>query len=935
MRARSIARFAPAFAVVAAIALLPGAATTGASFTAQASTEQNAASVATLTALTGVTAERSPSGIATISWDEPLRPDVATGYQVERLVDGVATVIDAGDGFVDASTTVPPIAVTAEPVGNVDVGMWTSCAVAGGSAYCWGDLITTRPLTPVRIGGLLASLTVTQLSVGDNHACAVADGAAYCWGTGTSGQLGGGTMVTSVAPVKVGGALASKVVTKVSAGSSRSCALADARVYCWGSGNRGALGNGGRANSTTPVAVGGPLANADVEDISIEGGTGCAIAAARAYCWGSNTLGNVGDGSTSLGVSTPVAVDTSGVLAGREVTGIVAGNRHVCAVADARAFCWGDNGSGQLGDGTLTSSPLPVAVDTTGALAGVDVTSLALSSGHTCALSSAAAYCWGKNGYRQLGDGTRDARSSPVEFTIVSEPITAIAAGDLHQCVLVEAAVSCWGDGSRGQLGNGLDDDRDDPTAIDTKALGLAVCDTGWRPLSDPLRCGAPSRADHPGLVDDLRMPGILRASTQLSVGSFHSCVVADGKVVCWGENFGGQLGDGTTQNRSTPITVGGLLADRTVSKVSAGQGHSCAITGWNLVCWGNGNAGQLGGGSATSSLVPIGVQGPLIGRQATDVAVGISHSCAVAGEDVYCWGSRVGGALGDGQTTGSATSAVGVHGLLDGLVATRVTATNQLGCAVAHPPGDPQNTGVYCWGVGAHGQLGNGSTASSTVPVAVDITGVLAGRTVTAIASTSWSSAIVTVCVIADGDPFCWGWGDYGELGSGSTSSSAVPVAVALGSTIPAGATTELALGGRNGCVLADGVPYCWGVDYGATPVALDLAPLAADTVVTDIALGSTHGCLIADARPYCWGGQNQRTVLGNGTSIASDTVVAVDVTGALDTGACLPGWVRTAPVVCVPAPDAEVGYRVGYRKAGWSAPVVEISVTAAEEGP
>src|SRR5690606_2992606 len=138
---------------------------------------------------------------------------------------------------------------------------------------------------------------------------------------------------------------------------------------------------------------------------------------------------------------------------------------------------------------------------------------------------------------------------------------------------------------------------------------------------------------------------------------------------------------------------------------------------------------------------------------------------------------SRYDGVLGDGQTTGSVTSPQLVGGALTGLTVTRVLAVTGLSCAIAHPPGAPLATTVYCWGTGASGQLGNGTTTASLVPTPVTMTGALAGRTVTEIAAASYDFGVVTVCVIADADPFCWGGGGHGQLGNGATGDSSVPV--------------------------------------------------------------------------------------------------------------------------------------------------------------
>jgi alpha-tubulin suppressor-like RCC1 family protein len=929
--------------LVVVVGMSPAVGLTGASFTAQSTAATDVAETAALGPLTGLTAERDAAGVATVTWDAPVRPDVATTYTVERTLDGETTVVD-----LDGDTTgMPPLSVTATPVSSISVSNWASCAIAEGAVYCWGSElfgeydVPSPPVvepSPVRIGGLLEQLTVTEVSVGGHHACAVAEGSAYCWGAGGSGELGDGAMAGSSTPVKVGGVLAGKTVTSVSAGGDHSCAVADARAYCWGSGWLGGLGNGSTANQASPVAVGGLLAAADVTAISADSAS-CAIADGQAYCWGSNSGGMLGDGGTADS-STPVAVSTAGVLAGRTVTAIEASDRHVCALADARAFCWGDNANGQLGDGTGTTSRVPVAVDTSGVLAGVEVTGLSVGYRGACVVADGAGYCWGENGFRQLGDGTTTDRRSPVPLSSVSGVVTAVAPGQTHSCALVAGAVLCWGSGGDGKLGNGSTASATVPTAIDAGgALAMAVCEPGWRPLRDPLRCSPPLGGAGAVILDDLRVPGSLRQATQLSIGDSHSCAVASGLAVCWGANDSGQLGDGTTVTRSTPVAVTGALLGHTVTVVRASQSHSCALAEGTVYCWGYGGSGRLGNGATQSSATPVVVGGSLTGKTVTDLAVGAAQSCAVADGVAYCWGSREGGALGDGSTSGESPDPVAVGGLLTGQIVTRVATTRQLGCAIAHPSAAPLSTSVYCWGSGAQGRLGNGSTASSAVPVAVTMTGVLAGRTVTDIdADDGFNVNEATVCVIADADPFCWGTGTSGQLGNGSTTFSSVPVAVQTGPAISPGTTTAISTGYRTSCAVADGMPFCWGAEAGggsSVPVAIDTAGVLTGMVASDIDFGPEHGCLIADDALYCWGGLTGRPLLGNGTDDTSAVLVPVDTSGVLGAGGCSTGWVASDLTRCTPGPGITVSYRVRYEKAGWSAPAALTSAVWVEETP
>ena len=149
--------------------------------------------------------------------------------------------------------------------------IYITCAVAAGDVYCWGNAGLEFPLrrTPTRVGGVFDHLTVSKVSLGHFFACAIAEGEVYCWGRGAQGQLGHGVFTDSVLPVKVGGALAGKTVTEIAAGRDYACAIADARASCWGAGDGGKLGDGSIRNRASPVAVGGLLADVDVSHIPI------------------------------------------------------------------------------------------------------------------------------------------------------------------------------------------------------------------------------------------------------------------------------------------------------------------------------------------------------------------------------------------------------------------------------------------------------------------------------------------------------------------------------------------------------------------------------------------------------------------------------------------------------------------------------------------
>jgi alpha-tubulin suppressor-like RCC1 family protein len=313
-----------------------------------------------------------------------------------------------------------------------------------------------------------------------------------------------------------------------------------------------------------PVPVGGGLTF-----VTVAGGAAhtCALAVdGAAFCWGNNAYGQLGDGSTT-NRNVPVAV-----AGGLRFASIDAGASQTCALTSGgTVYCWGRNDRGQLGNGTTSRSTVPVAV--AGSLTFQLIAAGGFMVGHTCALTNQQAYCWGDNERGQLGNGTKDINPhplpAPVSGGLLFERLT--AGLGRHSCGLTAAgAAHCWGENTYGALGNRARRD----SAIPVKVAGKHTFE-------------------------------------QLVAGGFigHTCAAtAAGAAYCWGENEKGQIGDGTTADRSVPKAVAGGL---TFLTIDAGFRHTCgrASTG-TVYCWGSSGAGQLGNGTNSMSTVPAKVSG-------------------------------------------------------------------------------------------------------------------------------------------------------------------------------------------------------------------------------------------------------------------------------------------------------------------------------------
>jgi len=238
-------RFRGALAALAigalALTCLPTETTTAA-FTASADAPGGAVTTATATLppLSGVQALHDSAGGVILSWDENAFSGDPDRYVIERTVNGVTTLVDGGDGMVREHSAAPPLTTSRAVITQLSAQIYNTCGLAAGDVYCWGNALDEfQPRRiPTRVGGVLADLTVSKVSLGHFFACAIAEGEAYCWGRGMQGQLGHGVFSGSVLPVKVGGALAGKTVTDIAAGREYACAIADARAYCWGGRSR-------------------------------------------------------------------------------------------------------------------------------------------------------------------------------------------------------------------------------------------------------------------------------------------------------------------------------------------------------------------------------------------------------------------------------------------------------------------------------------------------------------------------------------------------------------------------------------------------------------------------------------------------------------------------------------------------------------------------
>ncbi|HJX65645.1 MAG TPA: RCC1 repeat-containing protein, partial [Polyangia bacterium] len=314
---------------------------------------------------------------------------------------------------------------------------------------------------------------VQVIAASGDSTCAVVDGEAWCWGdtpvrvaglssgvqaiavssaSNVCAVIGGEVRCTTGGdPMKVVG-LPPDTLT-VAVAWTHSCAVAGGGVWCWGENLRGQLGSGSTTDSQLPVLAKDLSSGAQAVAVSGERFT-CAVVNGGARCWGANGSGQLGNGSTT---SSLAPVQVQGLASG--VQAIATGLGHACAVKDGGVWCWGTNYDGELGNGSTTDSPVPVQVK--GLVSGAQ--SIAAGMNYSCAVVGGGAWCWGSNYFGKLGNNSKVASSVPVQVQGLDSGVQAIACGGYpnetpssgHTCALTNGSIRCWGSNYKGQLADG------------------------------------------------------------------------------------------------------------------------------------------------------------------------------------------------------------------------------------------------------------------------------------------------------------------------------------------------------------------------------------------------------------------------------------------------------------------------------------------------
>jgi alpha-tubulin suppressor-like RCC1 family protein len=378
-----------------------------------------------------------------------------------------------------------------------------------------------------------------------------------------------------------------------------------------------------------------------------------------------------------------------------------------------KVFAWGENVAGALGDGTASNRNTPVPVIMTGALASQSVTSVLTGNGRSHAITAdGKVYSWGANDSGQLGDGTTIPRNQPVAVdmsgALAGKVVTALSANHVYTLALTsDGKVYSWGANFGGQLGLGDTTDRSTPQLVQGALAGKTI--------------------------------------VSISAGLAHALALAsDGTVYGWGNNLYRTLGDGTTTTRLSPVamnTAGTLLAGKTITAIQCASYHNVFLTSeGNLYSWGFNGNGKLGDGTTVDRTAPVAVDGSLAGKTVVAIRGNANHHFALTSDNqLHGWGFNFYGQLGNG-TNDDASAPVLIP--LTGELAGKTIASLQAGSANSLLT--TTDGKVFTWGINWTGQLGNGGTADSNVPVALDMGGALAGRTLVAVAMQDFHSLLI-----------------------------------------------------------------------------------------------------------------------------------------------------------------------------------------------
>lgn len=788
--------------------------------------------------------------------------------------------------------------------GDHSVGLKTD-----GTLWAWGvntdgqlgDGTKSYRDVPVQVG---TAKDWKSIYVGYKHTLAIkTDGTLWAWGDNAFGQLGDGTLVDKTVPTQIGTATDWQ---SLAGGIEHSVGIkTDGTLWTWGRNGYGQLGDGTTIAKNTPTQIG---TDTNWKSIRAANHQTLAIKAdGTLWGWGINTSGQLGDG-TSVSKNIPTQIGTA-----TNWKSIDTGAQHSVGLrTDGTLWAWGYNNWGQLGDGTTISKYTHVQIGT-----ATNWQTVAAGNGFTYATKTdGTLWAWGSNNFGQLGNGTSGGSiTSPAQVDSSSDNMQ-VFAGESHILVQTfDSFLKSCGRNDNWQLGDGTKTHKNTftpmacpgycipPTPLSSANITSGTATLNWTaatvtpgqgyvylyntsPTVGGIQGATTSTSTTANLANLLpdttyywwvasncgfspytwipggsftTLPTTATGCWQSVSGgiNFSMGLKTDGTLWTWGDNYDGELGDGTMLNRNTPTPIG---TDNNWTKIAAGTYFSVAMKAdGTLWTWGDNFKGQLGDGTTTKRNIP-----KQVGTAAdwVDIATGENRAFAIKSDGtLWGWGDNSKGQLGDGTVInkslpiqiGTATDWLSVKSGGTHTLAVKTDGT------------------LWAWGDNYYGQLGNGTTIANTIPVQIGT-------------ETNWKAVDAgsshSIALKTDGTLWAWGYNNWGQLGDGTTTSRNIPAQVG------AEANWQSVKTGIYGSVVAiktDGTLWTWGYNsWGqlgdgtetnrSTPMMIGKA-----TDWQSIAAGGNHILAINTKGSLVISGYNLKGQLGDGTYIQKKIFIPV----------------------------------------------------------
>lgn len=741
------------------------------------------------------------------------------------------------------STSGQPLTYTTYGSGGTLSGNVFSPSVTGGSVTIRIDQVGGSgydPAPPVFYTFNIAPDRFAKLAIGplaDHMAAIKTDGTLWVWGDNSHGELGLGTTGGSQhIPQKVG----TSTWTSVATGPDYTAAIDPfGGLYIWGKNTNGQLGQGDTVDRHTPTQVGSLLAWAQVAC-----GDGFVVARrtnGTLWAWGLNTTGQLGLGNTTAQL-TPVQIGTDTTW-----SAVAAGSSHVIArKSTGTLWAWGLNSSGQLGLGDTTSRTSPTQI---GSLTtwGTKIACGSFSSYAIQSMTSGSLWAWGQNFLNQLGDGTPNNRSAPVQIGTVTT-WTEILAGEYHGIARrTDGTLWTWGNALNGKLGQGHTNGSNGPAQIGTETNWTAV--SGTKHDSYVLKTDGTLWTAGGVAAGALAAPPISPVPLSASALSFSQSgdrslfIRANGTL--WGVGGGnGDLGDGLYLQQAAPVQLGTAT---NWSVVRSGQVHNLALrSDGTLWAAGQGGNGQLGDGATTTRPAFIQI-GAATWQQIT---CGTFYSLGIQIDGtLWAWGFNGTGQLGDGTTTQRTSP-------------TRIGSTSdwaQVCASGYHSLGIKKNGTLWAWGTNTSGELGDSTVTQRNSPVQIG-------------SATTWKKIACgdtfTIGLRTDGTLWTWGANIFGQLAQGDTTSRSTPTQVGSLTTLK----DITALDSTLFAIRSDGTLWAAGKNSGLCFLRSDITSsttlIQVGTQAVWDRLGTGHGnhllATTTDGTLWAWG-ENSTHQLGD----------------------------------------------------------------------